>query len=50
MTIKPILTHRLNITKLPKIIGWLDMFLCVAIEKTLVVPNMIVDMEKFTST
>lgn len=50
MTVKPIVSHGLDVTELPGIAGWLDKLLSVAFEQTLVEPNMlVVDMEKFVS-
>ncbi|KAF5203860.1 C2 domain-containing protein [Thalictrum thalictroides] len=50
MTVKPIVSHGLDVTELPGIAGWLDKLLSVAFEQTLVEPNMlVVDMEKFAS-
>ncbi|KAL5731801.1 acetolactate synthase [Ranunculus cassubicifolius] len=50
MTVKPIVSHGIDVTELPGIAGWLDKLLSVAFEQTLVEPNMlVVDMEKFVS-
>ncbi|KAD6794462.1 hypothetical protein E3N88_05377 [Mikania micrantha] len=50
MTVKPIFSHGLDVTEVPGIAGWLDKLLTVALEETLVEPNMlVVDVEKFVS-
>ncbi|KAF9588740.1 hypothetical protein IFM89_015177 [Coptis chinensis] len=50
MTVKPIVSHGIDVTELPGIAGWLDKLLSVAFEQTLVEPNMlVVDMEKFAT-
>ncbi|KAL9262337.1 C2 domain-containing protein [Drosera capensis] len=48
MTVKPIFNHGVDVTELPGIAGWLDKLLAIAIEETLVEPNMlVVDLEKY---
>ncbi|KAJ0493693.1 putative C2 domain, synaptotagmin-like mitochondrial-lipid-binding domain, C2 domain superfamily [Helianthus annuus] len=50
MTVKPIFSRGLDVTEVPGIAGWLDKLLTVALEETLVEPNMlVVDVEKFVS-
>ncbi|KAI7736345.1 hypothetical protein M8C21_028118, partial [Ambrosia artemisiifolia] len=50
MTVNPIFPHGLDVTEVPGIAGWLDKLLTVALEETLVEPNMlVVNVEKFVS-
>ncbi|KAK9688671.1 hypothetical protein RND81_09G002400 [Saponaria officinalis] len=50
MTVKPLFNHGLDVTELPGIAGWLDKLLAVALQETLVEPNMlVVHLEKFVA-
>ncbi|KAF0917623.1 hypothetical protein E2562_020991 [Oryza meyeriana var. granulata] len=51
MTVKPLISHGLDVTEFPGISGWLDKLMDTAFGQTLVEPNMLViNVEKFAST
>ncbi|KAG8045509.1 hypothetical protein GUJ93_ZPchr0008g11563 [Zizania palustris] len=51
MTVKPLISHGLDVTEFPGISGWLDKLMDTAFGQTLVEPNMlVVNVEKFAST
>ncbi|XP_073298190.1 C2 domain-containing protein At1g53590-like isoform X1 [Primulina huaijiensis] len=50
ITVKPIFTHGLDVSKFPGIAGWIDNLMALVFEQTLVEPNMVVvDVKKFCS-